>query len=107
MLSLFLSSPLAPSRCISFALSVPTDGILGVLPRHRLLVIAATNGNFVVIIRTARGRAGVAVERNRVFTLSRSHSRTAEKLVPRELGVCNSARLWFSTSGLLEEKVLM
>lgn len=44
-----LPSPL-PSPSLS-RLSVPTNRILVVFPRHRLLVIAA-NGNFVVIIRT-------------------------------------------------------
>lgn len=68
LLPIFLSLSLYPFRQNTRCLFSTSS------PRYR----SATNGNFVVIIRTARGRAGVAEKRYRVFTLSRSHSSSRE-----------------------------
>lgn len=70
--------------------------------RHRLLVIAV-NGNFVVIIRTARGWAGVVwVERNRVFTLSGNHSREQSRSSCHESTEFVTLPDWFPACGRFE-----
>lgn len=78
-LFLFLPHSTQDTRCLS-----PTSS-----PRYRCHERQFRRYYYRGSLEAGRGW----LEKNRVFTLSRSYLRTAEKLVPWELRVCKSTRL--------------